>query len=147
MFSNSVLQGFHHWDYTRESWTPPASWFSWFTPITNAMKMLSWTDPTFSFHWRRTHPLGRQSGKRVTNSLAAAHKAKWWDAPLAPWDASRSNIHYLDVNQFQCVEYTSNMQKNISKREHMYNYMLCYLFYIKKYWNKFCNIARAKLKI
>ena len=25
MFGNSVLVDFHHWGYTRESWTPPAS--------------------------------------------------------------------------------------------------------------------------
>ena len=28
------LRRFHHWAYTRESWIPPASQFSWFTPIT-----------------------------------------------------------------------------------------------------------------
>ena len=37
-------------------------------------KMKSWTDPTYSFPSRRTHPLSRQGRKRVTNSRAAAHK-------------------------------------------------------------------------
>ena len=36
-------------------------------------KMKSWIDSTSSFPWRRTHPLGRQNKKRVTNSQTAAH--------------------------------------------------------------------------
>ena len=29
---DSAWGAFHHWFYTRESWTPPASYFSWLTP-------------------------------------------------------------------------------------------------------------------
>ena len=36
-------------------------------------KILDW--PTSSFPWKRTHLLGKQSKKRVTNSRAAAHKS------------------------------------------------------------------------
>ena len=55
--------------------------------------MKSWTEPTYSFRWRRTHELGRQDKKRVTNSWAAAHKSwmvKYF--PRAP-EFSRSNKH------------------------------------------------------
>ena len=45
-------------------------------------KMKSWTDPTSSFCWRRTHPLGRQGKKRVTNSRAAVHKS--WMVKCSP---------------------------------------------------------------
>ena len=31
-------EGFHHWGYTGESWTPPASWFSWFKPNVNTRR-------------------------------------------------------------------------------------------------------------
>ena len=37
MFGNSVFGGFRHWNYTGESWTPPAS-YSWFTPNTNTIR-------------------------------------------------------------------------------------------------------------
>ena len=34
---DSVWGVFHHWGYTRESWTPAASWFSWFAPNTRTI--------------------------------------------------------------------------------------------------------------
>ena len=45
-------------------------------------KMKSCTDPTLSFAWRRTHPVGRQGKKRVSNSWAAAHKS--WKVRISP---------------------------------------------------------------
>ena len=38
-------------------------------------KMQTWTDATFSFPSRRTHQLGRQGQKRVTNSQVATLKS------------------------------------------------------------------------
>ena len=35
---DSVWGGLHHWGYTRESWTPSASWFSWFIPNTKTIR-------------------------------------------------------------------------------------------------------------
>ena len=39
--------------------------------------MKSWTDPSSSFPWRRTHALGRQGKKHnyITNNRTAAHKS------------------------------------------------------------------------
>ena len=45
-------------------------------------KMKSWTDPTSSSPWRRTHLLGRQGKIRVTNSWGAAHKS--WIVKCSP---------------------------------------------------------------
>ena len=55
--------------------------------------MKSWTDPTSSFPWRRTHPLDRQGKKLVTNSRVAAHKS--WMVKCSP---SRSGILAEAIN-------------------------------------------------
>ena len=33
-------EAFHHWSYTRESWTPRTSLFSWFTPVARGTQLL-----------------------------------------------------------------------------------------------------------
>ena len=58
----TVWEGFHHWGYTRESWTPPPPVLpnSLYSHQTKNNTMKSWTDSTSPFPWRRrTHQLGR----------------------------------------------------------------------------------------
>ena len=68
----------------------------------------SWTDPTSSFPWRRTYPLGRKGKKCVTNSRAAAHKS--WMVKCSP---SRSGILAEAIN-------TKILTKNYPDFPHSY---------------------------
>ena len=57
----TVWEGFHHWGYTRESWTPPPVLpNSLYSHQTKNNTMKSWTDSTSPFPWRRRiHSLGK----------------------------------------------------------------------------------------
>ena len=68
-------------------------------------KMQTWTDATFSFPSRRTHQLGRQGQKRVTNVRWLPLKAEWWDAPLALQAFTQSNLLYYLCRHF-CLTYS-----------------------------------------
>ena len=97
---DSVWRGFHHWGYTRESWTPPASWLFCFTPNTNAIRRNLGLTPRPHFlegdhiHWV-------DKAKYVWLIVGQLPiKAGRWDAPLALRDFSQSNTlnDFLNFN-------------------------------------------------
>ena len=66
-------EGFHHWGYTEESWTPLASWFSWFTQNTNTWRWILGLIPRP--HFLEGELIHLVDKKLVPNSRGAAHKS------------------------------------------------------------------------
>ena len=74
------------------SWTTPASWFSWFTPNTNTITCKLGPTPRSHFlEGERIHVAGKaKSVWPIVGRMPL--KAEWWDAPLALQGFGRSNI-------------------------------------------------------
>ena len=86
-------EGFHHWGYTGESWTPPASWFSWFKPNANTRRWNLGLNPRPHFlEGEFIHLVDKAKNVwLIVGQLP--RKAGWWNTSLALRDFSRSCKH------------------------------------------------------
>ena len=82
-------EGFHHWGYIGESWTPPASWFSWFKPNANTRRWNLGLNPRPHFlEGEFIHLVDKAKNVwLIVGQLPI--KAGWWNTPLALLDFSQ----------------------------------------------------------
>ena len=111
MFGNSILGGFHHWGYTRESSTAPASLSSWFTPNTNTIRCnLRPTPRSHLLEGELIHWAGKAKNAWLIVGWLPI-KAEWWDGPLVLQDLSWRDIRWIkisEISEFSILPYTRN---------------------------------------